>query len=95
MTSSPSLAVPSWLGLLATRVDERIAQVLDDDSKRWVALDAGLADPLESLRAIVLSGGKRLRPAFCHWAFVGMGGDPEDPAVIDAGAALELLHTFA
>ncbi|MGH9061787.1 MAG: polyprenyl synthetase family protein, partial [Acidimicrobiales bacterium] len=83
------------LGLLATRVDERIAQVLDDDNKRWVALDAGLADPLDSLRAIVLSGGKRLRPAFCHWAFVGMGGDPEDPAIIDAGAALELLHTFA
>src|SRR5262249_45703621 len=35
------------------------------------------------------------RPAFCYWAFVGSGGDPEDGRVIDAGAALELLHTFA
>jgi geranylgeranyl diphosphate synthase type I len=26
---------------------------------------------------------------------VGFGGDPEDPAVIDAGAALELLHAAA
>src|SRR5207245_9259042 len=29
------------------------------------------------------------------WAFVGAGGDPDDPVVVDAGAALELLHTFA
>ena len=43
----------------------------------------------------MLAGGKRLRPAFCFWAFVGAGGDGDDPAVIDAGAALELLHTFA
>ncbi len=41
------------------------------------------------------AGGKRLRPAFCHWAFVGAGGAPDDPVVVDAGAALELLHTFA
>jgi geranylgeranyl diphosphate synthase type I len=47
------------------------------------------------LRSLVLAGGKRLRPAFCHWAFVGAGGDADDPAAVDAGAALELLHTFA
>jgi geranylgeranyl diphosphate synthase type I len=43
----------------------------------------------------VRSGGKRLRPAFCHWAFVGAGGDPDAQIAIDAGAALELLHSFA
>ena len=43
----------------------------------------------------MLAGGKRLRPAFCHWAFVGAGGAPDDPAVIDTGAAFELLHAFA
>jgi geranylgeranyl diphosphate synthase type I len=43
----------------------------------------------------VVSGGKRLRPAFCHWGFVGAGGDPDDQRVVDAGAALELLHAFA
>jgi geranylgeranyl diphosphate synthase type I len=36
-----------------------------------------------------------LRPAFCFWGFVGAGGDPTDELVIDAGAALELLHAFA
>jgi geranylgeranyl diphosphate synthase type I len=43
----------------------------------------------------VRAGGKRLRPAFCFWGFVGAGGDPTDELVIDAGAALELLHAFA
>ena len=36
---------------------------------------AGVARPL------LLAGGKRLRPAFCHWGFVGAGGDPDDPMV--------------
>jgi geranylgeranyl diphosphate synthase type I len=42
-----------------------------------------------------MSGGKRLRPAFCYWGFVGAGGDPDDDAVIDAGAAFEFLQAFA
>jgi geranylgeranyl diphosphate synthase, type I len=58
-------------------------------------VDSELVPPIEALRRFVLDGGKRLRPAFCHWAFVGAGGDGADPAVIDAGAALELLHAFA
>ena len=52
-------------------------------------------DPIEALRRLVLGGGKRLRPAFCHWGFVAGGGDPDDPAVVDAGAAFELLQAFA
>jgi geranylgeranyl diphosphate synthase, type I len=36
-----------------------------------------------------------LRPAFCMCAYVGAGGDADDPIAIDAAAALELVHTFA
>ena len=43
----------------------------------------------------MLSGGKRLRPAFCHWAYVGAGGGADDQIDIDAGAAFELMHAFA
>ena len=50
---------------------------------------------METLTRFVLGGGKRLRPAFCHWAYVGAGGGADDPAVIDTGAAFELLHAFA
>jgi geranylgeranyl diphosphate synthase type I len=54
-----------------------------------------LVPPIDEIARLVLAGGKRLRPAFCFWGFVGAGGDPTDELVIDAGAALELLHAFA
>jgi geranylgeranyl diphosphate synthase type I len=92
---NPPLAVPAVLSDIAVRVNQRIADTLDVDARRWTALDVDLAVPLASLRAMVLTGGKRLRPAFCYWAFIGLGGEPDDPLVVDAGAALELLHTFA
>src|SRR4051794_24824613 len=86
---------PSSLGEIAKRVDARIEEVLDAEIDRWSAIDDALVEPLQSLREFVLAGGKRLRPAFCMWAFVGAGGDGEDARVVDAGAGLELLHTFA
>lgn len=89
------LVAPPSLADIAARVDLRIRALLDTEVARWRAIDADLAAPLASLRDLVLAGGKRLRPAFCHWAFVGAGGDPDDTNVIDAGAGLELLHTFA
>ena len=90
-----SAAAPPSLGIIAGRVEDRIRAVLDEELERWSNIDSELAEPFEALRELVLAGGKRLRPAFCHWAFVGAGGDPADPRVVDAGAALELLHTFA
>lgn len=95
MSTSRSVPPPPWLADVAKAIDERIERLLDAEEQRWVALDPDLGGPLHSLRGLILSGGKRLRPAFCHWAFVGCGGDPSDPVVIDGGAALELLHTFA
>ena len=88
-------SVPSSLSEIAKHVDARIEGLLAGEVARWQALDADLGDPLTALRELVLAGGKRLRPAFCYWAFVGAGGDPDDAIVVDAGAALELLHTFA
>ncbi|HEX2851497.1 MAG TPA: polyprenyl synthetase family protein [Acidimicrobiales bacterium] len=87
--------VPPTLTDIAARVETRIEGLLTAEIERWVEVDSALVDPLASLRSLVLAGGKRLRPAFCHWAFVAGGGDPEDPCVVAAGAALELLHTFA
>jgi geranylgeranyl diphosphate synthase type I len=86
---------PAGLVDIAARVEARITALLDDESQRWSALDPVLVEPIESLRGLVMAGGKRLRPAFCHWGFVGAGGDPNDPAVVDAGAAFELLQGFA
>jgi geranylgeranyl diphosphate synthase type I len=65
------------------------------ERERWAKVDVDLVPPIDEIARLVLAGGKRLRPAFCFWGFVGAGGDPTDELVIDAGAALELLHAFA
>lgn len=86
---------PEILAVVAAAVDARIRLLLDAECERWTRVDPDLAMPIESLAKLVLAGGKRLRPSFCHLAFVGAGGDPCDPLLVDVGAGLELLHTFA
>lgn len=85
---------PPSLAEIAARVEARIEALLLGEEERWAAVDPQLADPLASLRSMVLAGGKRLRPAFCHWAYVGAGGGDLELST-DVGAALELLHAFA
>ncbi len=88
-------AAPSSLLDIAVRVEGRVRTLLDAEAARWSAVDADLGGLIDCLAGLVESGGKRLRPAFCHWAYVGAGGDAADPLVIDVGAAFELLHAFA
>ena len=90
-----SIDAPASLRPIAERVERRLELFLAPELDRWAAFDADLREPMTEIRRLVLSGGKRLRPAFCHWAFVGCGGDPDDPLVTDAGAAFELMHAFA
>src|SRR6185369_8207500 len=42
----------------------------------------------------LVSGGKRLRPAFCYWGWRGAGG-ADDEAAVRAATSLELLHACA
>ncbi|NQW73060.1 MAG: polyprenyl synthetase family protein [Actinobacteria bacterium] len=55
--------------------------------------------PLSEALNEFLSGGKRLRPAFCYWGWRGAGGDANDPeldeAAIRAAASLEFLQACA
>jgi geranylgeranyl diphosphate synthase type I len=84
---------PPSLLEIAARVERRVDAVLAAELERWSAVDPSLADPITCLRELV-QGGKRLRPAFCHWSYVGAGGRDE-ALVTDVGAGLELLHVFA
>lgn len=79
------------------RVREHIGALVSDQMGRWSAGggDASVEEALTAYREMALSGGKRLRPAFAYWAFEGAGGDLNDPAILDAAVAVELLHTFA
>jgi len=92
LTSAP---VPASLIAIATRVERRLREFLEPEQARWAKFDPELAEPISHIGRLVLAGGKRLRPAFCHWGFVGAGGDPEDPMITNAGAAFELMHAFA
>ena len=80
---------------IGAAADRRLRRLLECETQRWCQVDPELAQPLGELLAFVTNGGKRLRPAFCHWGFVAAGGDPNASAVVDVGAALELLHGFA
>ena len=88
-------ARPPQIAVISTPVEARLAEVLAAEVERWRSVDPDLVAPLQALAELVLVGGKRLRPAFCHWAFVGAGGKPDDASTVDAGAAFELLHAFA
>jgi geranylgeranyl diphosphate synthase type I len=83
---------------IAARIEERLMRLFR----------AGAAEPrssvftappgselLDQVRELTLRGGKRIRPALltCGAALFEDGAE-DDPAVIDAGAALELLHAY-
>jgi geranylgeranyl diphosphate synthase type I len=98
MTTSPRLTTaepPTSLTAIASRVTDRVVRFVTSEGERWSALDGDLAGPFNEIRRMVEAGGKRLRPAFCQWGFVGAGGDPDDERLVDAGAAFELMHAFA
>ncbi|WP_051342435.1 polyprenyl synthetase family protein [Pseudonocardia spinosispora] len=79
------------------RVRERTDRVLSafvaDRGARFIDVVPTGQALIESVTTF-LDGGKRLRPAFCYWGWRGAGG-ADDDRIIPAGAALELLHTFA
>ncbi|GAA2757809.1 hypothetical protein GCM10009872_31690 [Actinopolymorpha rutila] len=84
-------------------VDAYLRDLLAAEAKPWtdglaVRLTDRAGDRVGELLADLrdsLTGGKRLRPAFCHWGFVGVDGTPPGDTAVRAAAALELLHTFA
>ena len=90
-----ALPPPPSLAGIAERVEARLRDVLEPEAARWGDFDPDLIDAIREIERLVLAGGKRLRPAFCHWGFVGAGGDPDAQVMVDAGAAFELMHAFA
>jgi len=89
------VAAPGHLAGVAALVDDRLERLFAAEHARWGGVDPDLQPPLSALARFCRDGGKRLRPAFCYWTFVGAGGDPGHGRLADVCAALELLHAFA
>ena len=70
-----------------------LADLLAREQTAWKEHGAPWQDPLEALAAY-LDGGKALRPRFCYWGHA-IAGEDTSPLLVQACAALELLHTFA
>ncbi|MGH9116566.1 MAG: polyprenyl synthetase family protein [Acidimicrobiales bacterium] len=87
--------VPAGLTMVADRVERRLGEVLDEERRRWTDFDPDVTPFVDALAQLAQAGAKRIRPAFCHWANAGAGGDPDDPLVVDVGVAFELLQAFA
>ncbi|HEU4543623.1 MAG TPA: polyprenyl synthetase family protein [Jiangellaceae bacterium] len=78
---------------LRPRLQELLDRFLDDQRAILTGIHAELG-ALVDAAADLLRGGKRLRPAFCYWAWRG-AGRPDDQAIVAVGAALELFHAAA
>ena len=75
---------------LRARVDAAVTDSLNDARTRLPS--AGLL--IDEIERLAGAGGKRLRPSFCYWAYRACGESDSDE-IVNAAAALELLHTFA
>lgn len=83
---------------LRRRIQSVVTAVLEREGALLTSISADL-EPLNETLTEFLSGGKRLRPAFCYWGWRGAGGDAGDHALddaaIQAATALEFLQACA
>ncbi|GAA2102079.1 polyprenyl synthetase family protein [Actinomadura alba] len=96
-THEPPIAQEA-LDHVLDRVELRLQDHLGRERAQWTSAPTGQASavvPIDAVADLVHAGGKRLRPAFCASGFLCAGGGPDDPVIVDAAAALELLHAFA
>jgi len=92
MTPSPA-AGPLDVADLRQRVQKALDEFLAGQLPQLDAISEELS-PLTDALADLISGGKRLRPAFCYWGYRGAGGE-DGEAIVGAAAALELFQACA
>jgi geranylgeranyl diphosphate synthase, type I len=75
------------------RVDQALQAFISSQRRMLSELGADV-DALLDAAAAAVTGGKRLRPAFCFWAWRA-AGQPADDRIVVAASSLELLHASA
>ncbi len=75
------------------RLDPLIDAYFDEVIKDARQEDAFVAEAIGYAKDIVLSGGKRLRPAFMYYGYLGAGGT-EVEKILHTSMSIELIHSF-
>jgi len=80
---------------LRNRVQVALRTFLRHQRGRLAEIEQTALSPVaDAVESLVLSGGKRLRPAFAYWGYRGAGGQDSDE-VVGTVAALELVQASA
>ncbi|MGA9490831.1 MAG: bifunctional (2E,6E)-farnesyl/geranyl diphosphate synthase [Mycobacterium sp.] len=80
---------------LADAVTEQLRSYLRDRRDAAAYIGSDYADLIAGLEEFVLSGGKRLRPAFAYWGWRAVSDHDVDTDALMLFSALELLHASA
>lgn len=84
---------PADMTRIRTRVGAELDAFVARQRRQLAGISPELAPCAEAI-ADLLTGGKRLRAAFCYWGWRACGG-ADGPEIFAAAAALELLHASA
>ncbi|OQR63550.1 polyprenyl synthetase [Streptomyces maremycinicus] len=93
--SGPEAAARRTSSDLLERVEDRLRSFLAAEREEWAEVNERAVVAIDALSELTASGGKRIRPAFCIAGYLAAGGDPDDPGIVEAAAALEMLHISA
>jgi geranylgeranyl diphosphate synthase type I len=79
---------------LRERIQRSLADFLALQREHMSSIDETLLPMAEAVEIFVLGGGKRLRPAFAIWGYLGAGGPWRDE-IVSAVSTLELVQAGA
>jgi geranylgeranyl diphosphate synthase, type I len=96
---SPKIAEAAATVELTGAITDQLRRYLHDRRRETAyigsAEDSDYGVLITALEDFVLSGGKRLRPAFAYWGWRAVATQDPDPDVLLLFSALELLHACA
>ncbi len=99
-TKSPELAreprsdFGAFARAIRSAVDERIDAIAQHEVARARRVSADAGTVVAALFELAARGGKRVRPVLLAASCLACGGPRENEAVIEAGAAIEVLHVY-
>lgn len=78
----------------ANGLNRTLTEFLAEQRDIVAEISPSAVDLVSSIESLV-QGGKRIRPRFAYWGYVGAGGEGHDEGILRAAAALELFQAAA